>query len=81
MNGEPRSRLRSGDRARIGTSVLFAVLGAVILVRAALLGMTSPNAYLMGAAIAGLGLYRLWLVRRTLSGAGGQADDGPTKER
>ena len=80
MNGEPRSRLRSGDRARIVTSVLFAVLGMVILVRAALLGMTSPNAYLMGAAIAGLGIYRLWLVSRVLSKRAARPDDGASEK-
>jgi hypothetical protein len=81
MSGEARRHLRPGDYARVVTSGLFVVLGTLIVVRAALMGVTSPNAYLMGAAIAGLGGYRLWLVKRVLSRAGLTAPDEGTNKR
>ena len=73
MRNEMRARLRPGEYYRIFVSVLIAGVGMVILARALLLGLSSPNVFLIGAAFSGLGLYRLWLIRRVLSDRQGKA--------
>jgi len=63
----PPSRL---DRFQIVTTVLFVMLGVVILLRASLMvaahQAVSPLAFLFGAALAAYGIYRLRLILAVL---------------
>jgi hypothetical protein len=64
------TRLRPLDCFQIITTVLFLVLGAAILMRAAALQITSVLAYVVGAGFAALGLYRAHSILRFLHGKG-----------
>jgi hypothetical protein len=63
----PPSRL---DRFQIVTTVLFVMLGVIILLRASLMvaahHAVSPLAFLFGGALAAYGIYRLRLIMGVL---------------
>lgn len=61
------SGLRGTDWFQIATTVLFAVLGVAIIVRAALL-RAPLLAYVVGCVFVGLGIHRARFVVRALMG-------------
>lgn len=69
MSGQPA--LNWVDRYRLGTSVLMALLGAVVLYRVLSAAPSLPGV-LLGGALLAFGLYRLSFYWKRWRGAGGR---------